>query len=138
MCSSDLGVDWLAARGVPRALAVVVALVSLALAITAIVLVLLPVLASQIPVLQERFPMLLDAFDRAVRPALTQIGLAVHLDSAGMKTLLAQKLAGTEGLGTSLLNGVRAGGSAVLGLAATLLLVPVVLFYLLQIGRAHV
>ncbi len=125
------GVDWLAARGVPRALAVVVALVSLALAITAIVLVLLPVLASQIPVLQERFPMLLDAFDRAVRPALTQIGLAVHLDSAGMKTLLAQKLAGTEGLGTSLLNGVRAGGSAVLGLAATLLLVPVVLFYLL-------
>jgi len=125
------GVDWLSERGMPRALSVLVALVSLVLAITAIVLVLLPVLGAQIPVLQERLPALLDAFDRAVRPALKQIGLTVHLDSAGMKALIAQKLAGAEGLGASMLTWVRVGGSAVLGWAATLFLVPIVLFYLL-------
>ncbi len=125
------GVDWLSDRGVPRALSVLVALVSLVLAITAIVLVLLPVLGSQIPVLQERLPALLDGFDRAVRPALKQIGLTVHLDSAGIKALLAQKLAGAEGLGASMLTWVRVGGSTVLGWAATLFLVPIVLFYLL-------
>ena len=125
------GVDWLSDRGVPRALSVLVALVSLVLAIIAVELVLLPVLGAQIPVLQERLPALLDAFDKAVRPVLRQLGLSVHLDSAGMKTLLAQKLAGAEGLSASMLTWVRVGGSAVLGWAATIFLVPIVLFYLL-------
>ena len=125
------GVDWLTKRGIPRALSVLVALVSVVMAIIAIALVLLPVLGAQIPVLQERLPVLLDAFDKAVRPVLRQLGLSVHLDSAGMKTLLAQKLAGAEGLGASMLTWVRVGGSAMLGWAATLFLVPIVLFYLL-------
>ena len=125
------GVDWLSARGVPRALSVLVALVSLVLAITAVVLVLLPVLGAQIPVLQERLPALLDAFDRAIRPLLKPFGLTAHLDSAGLKTMLAQKLSSAEGLGANMLTWVRVGGSAVLGWAATIFLVPIVLFYLL-------
>ena len=125
------GVDGLARRGVPRSLAVLLVMVSLVLAVTAIALILMPILASQVPVLQERLPALLDAFDRAVRPWLKQMGISVHLDSAGMKALLAQKLASAEGLGASALTWLRVGGSAVLGWAATLFLVPIVLFYLL-------
>lgn len=125
------GVDWLSARGVPRSLSVLIVMIALVLALTTIALIVMPVLAAQLPVLQERLPALLDAFDRAVRPALKQWGLAVHLDSEAIKTLLAKKLAGAEGLGASMLTWVRVGSSAVLGWVATLFLVPIVLFYLL-------
>ncbi len=125
------GVDWLVARRMPRALSVLIVMISLVLAMTAVALILMPILSSRLPVLQERLPALLDGFDRAVRPWLKQMGLNVHLDSAGVKALLAQKLAGAEGLGASMLTWVRVGSSAVLGWAATLFLVPIVLFYLL-------
>lgn len=125
------GVDWLCTRGVPRSPAVMIVLVSLVLTITAVVLILMPILTAQIPVLEQRLPALLDAFDRAVRPALKQLGLSVHLDSTALKALLAQKLAGAEGLSASMLTWVRVGGSAMLGWVATLFLMPIVLFYLL-------
>ena len=125
------GVDWLEARGLPRVLAVLVVMTGLILLIAAIALIVMPILAAQVPVLQERLPGLLDAFDKAVRPWLRQLGISVHLDSAGLKKLLAQKLAGAEGLGDSMLTWIKVGGSAVLGWIATLFLVPIVLFYLL-------
>ena len=63
---------------------------------------------------------------------MLQTGLNLPLDSAGLKTLLTQQLASFDSTGLSWLDWLRKGGSAVIGWAATLMLVPIVLFYLLM------
>lgn len=125
------GVDWLVSRGMARTLAVLLVMICMVLLITTVALIVMPILAAEIPVLQQRLPGLLDAVDRAVMPWFRQLGVAIHLDSAGLKNLLAQKFSGTDGFGASLVTWLKVGGSAVLGWVATLFLVPIVLFYLL-------
>jgi predicted PurR-regulated permease PerM len=96
-----------------------------------VALIVLPTLASELPALEQRLPLLLDGFDRAIRPLLVQAGLNVPLDSAGLKSLLAQQLSNMDSTGISWLDWLKKGSSAVIGWVATLLLVPIVLFYLL-------
>jgi predicted PurR-regulated permease PerM len=60
------------------------------------------------------------------------MGVKVRLDSAGIKKLVSQQMS-TSGdeIWSAVLNSARVGGTAVLGWIATLVLIPVVLFYLL-------
>jgi predicted PurR-regulated permease PerM len=126
------GVDWLAARRMPRALAVVVVMLALALMLSALLLIVLPVLKDELPLLQERLPILLDKFDNTVRPWLRQLGINVHLDSAAVKKMLVEKIAGDGSeFGAAILSSLKVGGTAVMGWITTLLLIPIVLFYLL-------
>lgn len=125
------GVDWLSERGLPRSVAVLLVIIALFLALAAVILIVVPMLAAELPALQQRLPLLLDAFDRAIRPLLLQAGISLPLDSAGMKTLLAQQLNTVDSAGLSWLGWLKKGSSAVIGLVATLLLIPIVLFYLL-------
>jgi predicted PurR-regulated permease PerM len=125
------GVDWLTARGLPRMLSVLLVMLGLILTIAAVALIVLPTLASELPALEQRLPLLLDGFDRAIRPLLVQAGLNLPLDSAGLKSLLAQQLSNMDSAGISWLDWLKKGSSAVIGWVATLLLVPIVLFYLL-------
>jgi len=125
------GVDWLTNRGLPRILSVLLVMIALILAVAAVFLIVVPMLVAELPVLQQRLPLLLDAFDRFVRPLLLQTGLNLPLDSTGLKALLTQQLASFDSTGLSWLDWLRKGSSAVIGWAATLLLIPIVLFYLL-------
>ncbi len=125
------GVDWMAARKVPRALAVLVAMIALGLIIATVVLIVLPVFAEQAPLVYQRFPLLLNKVDDAIGPWLRQAGLSIRLDSNALQALIAEHLANADSISPSLLTWLRAGSSAVLGWAATLFLVPIVLFYLL-------
>ena len=125
------GVDWLTTRGLPRILSVLLVMIALLLAVAAVILIVVPMLVAELPALQQRLPLLLDAFDRFVRPLLLQTGLNLPLDSAGLKALLTQHLASFDSTGLSWLDWLRKGSSAVIGWAATLLLIPIVLFYLL-------
>jgi len=60
------------------------------------------------------------------------MGINVKLDGAGLRELLSQQMAGvSDSTWSSLLASARVGGSALLGWLATLILIPVVLFYLL-------
>jgi predicted PurR-regulated permease PerM len=131
------GVDWLVARRygprqLPRALAVVlVMLVSLSL-IAALVLIVVPVLRTELPLLQAQIPAFLAKLDALLAPHLAQLGVHVKLDFGGIRALLTQQMAtGGDELWTTVLTSARVGGSALLGWAATLVLIPVVLFYLL-------
>ena len=125
------GVDWLERHRMPRALAVLVAISGVALLIAALLLIVLPVLAEEMPVLHERLPVLLLKIDSTIGPWLRQMGLGGRLDFAALQRLVTAKLASGDGSTTVLLTWLRIGGSALLGWAGTLFLIPVVLFYLL-------
>ncbi|MFZ6646285.1 AI-2E family transporter [Undibacterium sp. TJN25] len=117
----------------PRAIAatlLIVLLISLALAL---VLIVTPVLQKQVPQLQEQIPRFLDKMNAVLSPRLQDLGISVQLDSAGVKAMLTEQLKDSgDVIGRAVLSSVRVGGTAVMGLLANLLLIPVVLFYLLM------
>ena len=126
------GVDWLAARRMPRVVAVIIVMLALGLMLAALLLIVLPTLRDELPLLQEKLPSLLDKIDSTIGPWLKQAGLTVRLDSASLKNIVAAKMAtGGSEFGATILASLKVGGTAVLGWIATLLLVPIVLFYLL-------
>jgi predicted PurR-regulated permease PerM len=125
------GVDWMEHRRIPRALGVLVAIVGLGLMIAALVLVVMPILSDQLPLLRERIPALLAKIDAAVGPWLKQMGAGGRLDFAALQTAITTKFTIGDGATTALLTWLRIGGSALMGWAATLFLIPIVLFYLL-------
>jgi predicted PurR-regulated permease PerM len=125
------GVDWMEGRRIPRALAVLIAMIGVGVLIAALLLIVLPVLAEELPLLRERLPALLMKIDNAIGPWLRQMGVGARLDFAALQKLVATKLAAGDGATSALLNWLRIGGSALLGWAGTLFLIPIVLFYLL-------
>jgi predicted PurR-regulated permease PerM len=125
------GVDALTARGMPRTVAALIAIAGVGLLIAAIVLIVLPVLGEELPILRQRLPILLDRIDGSVGVWLRQMGIGGRLDLAGIQEIITEKLAASDGLSGALLNWLRVGGTAVIGWAATLLLIPIVLFYVL-------
>lgn len=125
------GVDWLEHRHIPRVLGVLLAIVALALVIATLVLVVMPILADQLPLLRERIPVLLAKIEAAIGPWLRQMGAGGRLDFPALQKALAAKLTAGDGATSAILTWLRMGGSALMGWAATLFLIPIVLFYLL-------
>ena len=132
------GVDYLAQRrvgrlGIPRVLAVVLVMLLFLSAAGALVLIVVPVLQKEIPLLLAQIPAFLVKLDTVLSPRLQEMGIKIKLDGSGLKALLTQQLA-TSGdeIWTTVLASARIGGTAVLGWLATLVLIPVVLFYLLM------
>jgi predicted PurR-regulated permease PerM len=131
------GVDWLASRRigklhVPRMLAVIVMLLLLLVALLALILIVVPMLQKQIPLLQEKIPNFVIRLNDFISPRLQELGMEVRLDRAGIKEMLMQyfSTSGDE-IWSVILSSVKVGGTAVLGWIATLMLIPIVLFYLL-------
>ena len=129
------GVDYLdRARGGrgPRALAVVLVMLLFLSAVTALVLIVIPVLQTEIPLLKAQLPLILVRIDEFVAPRLHDMGIKVKLDGTGLRQILSAQLASSgDEFWSTVLASARVGGVALLGWAVTLLLVPVVLFYML-------
>lgn len=131
------GVDWLAARRIgkfafPRTLAVAAMVLALFAAVLALVLVVVPVLQKENVLLQEQIPTFLQKANELVAPKLQQLGIDVTLDGAGIKTMATQYMNSSgEEIAHAVLASAKVGGIAVLGWLATVVLIPVVLFYLL-------
>ena len=132
------GVDYLDQRRVgrlplPRALAVVLVMLLFMAAVSALVLIVIPVLQTEIPLLLEHIPAFLVRLDQQLAPRLAAIGIKVKLDGTGIRSLLTQQFAsgGGDEIWTTVLSSARIGGTRVLGWVATLILIPVALFYLL-------
>jgi predicted PurR-regulated permease PerM len=132
------GVDYLAQRrigrvAVPRALAVVLVMLLFLSAVGALVLIVVPVLQKEIPLLLAQIPAFLVKLDTVLAPRLQEMGIKIKLDGSGIRALLTQQLAASgDEIWTTVLSSARIGGTAVLGWLATLVLIPVVLFYLLM------
>jgi predicted PurR-regulated permease PerM len=118
--------------GMPRALSVVIVVVLFFAAIAALVLIVVPVLQKEVPMLQAQIPAFLVKLNEALAPRLQEMGLRVRLDSDGIRKIVSQQMS-TSGdeIWSAVLASAKVGGTAVLGWIATLVLIPVVLFYLL-------
>lgn len=131
------GVDWLDSRrigkfSVPRAVAVLLVILLLFAALLALILIVIPVLQTELPLLSEKIPNFLAQMNDILSPRLKALGIQVRLDGTGLKKLLSQQMAASgDQIWSGVLSSVKQGSSAVLGWAATLLLIPIVLFYLL-------
>jgi predicted PurR-regulated permease PerM len=117
---------------VPRPLAVVLVMLLFLSAVTALILIVVPVLQQEIPLLKAQIPLFLDKFNEVAAPRLLDMGIKVQLDGTGIKRILTDQFAtsGDEMWSTALAS-VRVGGVALLGWLATVVLIPVLLFYLL-------
>jgi len=126
-------VRWLQARRVPRPVAVVLVILVALLALLAILLILVPITQQEVALIRRQFPALAASISERLLPWVNQtFGLAVRLDVASMREWLAGQLAdsGSDWFAT-LLEYARSGWGAALQVIGTLLLVPVVLYYLL-------
>lgn len=118
--------------GVPRPLAVVIVVVLFLAAIIALGLIVVPVLQQEIPLLQAQIPAFLAKANDTVGPRLRDMGIKVPMDSAGIKALVTKQLASSgDEIWRAVLASAKVGGTAVLGWIFTVVLVPVLLFYLL-------
>ena len=131
------GVDYLDGRrigpvAVPRTLAVTLVILLFLSALGTLVLIVVPVLNKELPLLIAQVPMFLSKLDSLLGPRLRDMGVKVQLDGSGIRALLTAQLA-TSGdeIWSTVLSSARIGGAAVLGWTVTVMLVPVVLFYML-------
>ena len=126
-------VERLAARRVPRLAAVLLVEVLFIVVVLAVLLLIVPIISKELPLLREQIPLLADRLNRNLAPWLAQFGIHVSLDIAGIKAFVLKYLNANleDGLATAL-SSARIGGSIVLAVIGNLVLVPVVLFYLLD------
>jgi len=126
-------VQALVNRRVPRALAVLVVEMLFVMALLALVLLVLPILSKELPALREQIPTLAKAANEKLAPWLAQYGFQLQLDPASIKAFLLKYLDANfeEWLATAL-SSARIGGSFLLTLIGNAVLLPVVLFYLLN------
>ena len=126
-------VDKLQARKLSRTAAVCVVFAGLSLAGLLLLLLLVPLFVSQLGVLLEHIPEGLRWVQHELLPRLgIKLPAGVGLDAAGMKTLIAKHWSEAGGVAQALWQSASASGVALATLAANLLLVPVVSFYLLR------
>ena len=126
-------VERLAARRVPRALAVSLVEVAAIIAVLAVLLLIVPILSKQLPMLREQIPLFAERLNSGLSPWLARFGIEVSLDTETIKAFVFKYLdANLEEWIATALSSARIGGSILLAVVGNLLLVPMVLFYLLM------
>lgn len=134
------GTQWIATRRIgrfriPRWIAALAMIFFAALLLLLLMLILIPVLQKELAALQNAFPNMVAKVNALLSPKLREwFGINVNLNAQTLRDLLTEQVsAGTtpSDLISEIFKHIRTGGAAVLGLVGTLLLTPVVLFYLL-------
>lgn len=126
-------VQRLQAWGVPHLAAVVGVIIALGLILVGLLLILIPLLQDELMLLVERLPDALALVNEQFVPWLREhFGIRLRLDPPYLRKLLNDNVTGLQGLGMHVFTSLRIGGMALVGIATTLLLTPVVLFYLLM------
>lgn len=127
-------VETLTRRRVPRALGVVLVMLLATLLLVALALILVPLVRDEARLLSERLPEGAALWNEHVVPWVKNnfgLNLRLRLDPASLKKLVADNWDNAQDILHSLLPSLKIGGLALLGLATTLMLTPVVMFYLL-------
>lgn len=126
-------VQALVNRRVPRSVAVLVVELLLGLALLALLLLVLPILSKELPALREQIPALAKVANDKLSPWLAQYGIHLQLDQASIKAFVLKYLdANLEDWLATVLSSARIGGSFLLAFVGNAVLLPVVLFYLLN------
>jgi predicted PurR-regulated permease PerM len=126
-------VEWLAQHGLPRVVGVLAVMLLATAAMALLVLILLPLVHEEAQQLIRRLPDALALVNERLMPWLNErFGIELRLDPASLSRLLADNQDSTQLIAQKLLQSLKIGGIALFGIAANLLLAPVVMFYLLR------
>ncbi|MEP6997649.1 MAG: AI-2E family transporter [Betaproteobacteria bacterium] len=126
-------VSWGEKHRVPRTLGTLLVLAVTILVVFGLILVLTPLVHSEFAQLLQRLPDIAVLLQTKFAPWLEEkFGIALQLDMASIKAMIADNLAGTESLTPKVLSSVKAGGTLVLAVLINMALIPVVMFYLLR------
>ncbi len=129
----DPAVTWLTRHKVPRSAAVLLVISAMGLVLVTLALVLLPLLYREAVSLMRRMPDLIELFNARASPLLmARLGIDIELDAEQFRSWMAEHWDSAQELLPILLNQLKTGGLALIGVLATLFLIPVVMFYLLQ------
>jgi predicted PurR-regulated permease PerM len=125
----ERGVAW----GVPRIVAITIVLFAMGVLVVGLILVLVPLFQEELIQLIERTPDAIAAINERLAPWLREhFGIRLRLDPASLRKLINDNLPTLQGLGMHVFTSLRVGGLALIGIITTLLLTPLVLFYLLM------
>lgn len=125
-------VDRMQQAKLPRVLAVVVFLLFMAGLLTGLALIILPLLIEETQILMARLPDALALANEKLAPWLRErFGIRLRFDPASLRKLATNNWDSVQAILEQLLQSLRIGGIALIGLAVNLLLTPVVMFYLL-------
>ncbi|HET7772308.1 MAG TPA: AI-2E family transporter [Burkholderiaceae bacterium] len=125
------GVEWLQRHRLKRTWASLLMIGLMLLAMLLLVLILVPVIAQQADLMRNQLPNVVDRINQVVIPKLNQmLGLQLQLDAGTFRTLVMDTF--DKDAAGKLVNSVMSGGLAVVGWLGTLLLLPLVVFYVLD------
>jgi predicted PurR-regulated permease PerM len=129
----DPAVNWLVARRWPRVLAVLVVILAAGTVISLLFLILVPLFWREVAALIARLPEFLDLIDARLFPIINeQLGTNLKMDLESVRKVFSDNKEQAGELVPTLLGHVKEGGMALVALATNLVLIPVVMFYLLQ------
>jgi predicted PurR-regulated permease PerM len=127
--------DRLEGLNLPRWAAVTVVFAALLLLVLGLAVLLIPVIGSQIDQLRDLVPRMLDWVQTNAIPWLERelrVDISENLQLDQLGAALAENWKRTGDIATAVLARVSTSGLALLGLAAELVLIPVVAFYLMR------
>lgn len=126
-------VSWGERHRVPRTVGTLLVLAITILVVFALILVLTPLVHSEFAQLLQRLPDLAILLQTKFAPWLEEkFGIALQLDLASIKEMIAENLPDAQALTPKVLSSVKAGGTLILAIVINLALIPVVMFYLLR------
>jgi predicted PurR-regulated permease PerM len=129
----DPAVNWMVARRIPRAAAVLLVILGAGATLLLLLLILAPMVYREAVALIRRLPDLIELANARLGPLLmTHFDVDLQLDAAFVRNWIAEHWDAAQDLIPVVLGQLRQGGLALLGVAASIFLVPVVMFYLLQ------
>lgn len=129
---SDPAVNWLTARRLPRALAVLLVILVLHLVLLLLLVILVPTVYREGVLLLARVPDLLELANTRLSPWLwDRFQIEFALDSQSLRKWISANWGSARNLLPELLNHAKVGGMALMAAAGNLVLIPVVMFYLL-------
>jgi len=126
-------VNWLVEKRFPRPLAAALMVCAMGVSILLLLLIVIPVFWREITALIARLPELFEMFNERILPKLNRhFDVDISLDIAFLRQWLTEHQEEARNLLPHLLSHARSGGLALISVAINLVLIPVVMFYLLQ------
>jgi predicted PurR-regulated permease PerM len=129
----DPAVNWMVARRVPRALAVLLVIFAMGALLALMVLIFAPIVYREVVTFIARLPELIERLDARLAPLLAaHFGVELQLDIASVREWVSQHRDAARDWLPTILSHAREGGVALIAAVANVVLIPIVMFYLLQ------
>jgi predicted PurR-regulated permease PerM len=126
-------VDFMARRGVHRAIGTTLTVLLFGVALAGLFVVLVPLVRAEAMLVVKRLPDVVDRLATTVLPWVERtLGVTIALDLASIRGYVAENLDSVREIGARLLSGVRSGGAVLIAILVNVALIPVVMFYLLR------